>query len=94
MQEDFVPRHELDSRLKGLEIGLDTLDRNMGRGFSGVHSRLDELNGQSAENTKFRQEMQWERSHDKDMRGEFRAWVLAAVAAVAVINGAVMVLVR
>ena len=86
MQEPH--RHpDLDERLKSIEINITS-------GFAGTHKRLDGLNDQNAKNTKFREEMQWERKHDKDMRGEFRAWLLGAVAAVAMINGVVMVLVK
>ena len=87
MQQSTHEHPELNERLKLIEI-------NIASGFVGVHKRLDTMNGQVAANTKFREEMQWERKHDKDIRGEFRAWVLAAVAAVAMINGVVMVLVK
>ena len=86
MQETH--RHsDIEAKLKSIEINITS-------GFVGVHKRLDTMNGQVAENTKFRQEMEWERKHDKDMRVEFRAWMLAAVAAVATINGLVIVLVK
>ena len=84
----------LEVRLTQFEARLKGLEQNLGSGFTGVHTRLDKMNGAIEENTKFRLEGQWEKAHNKDLRSEFRQWLIIAIATVTLINGVVVVLIR